>query len=247
MSRLVSSIGIAFSRMSSFPGLTFSCPHTCWKRTLWLQSYKPFQTLHHLSCNKRRHSLPCKVSNRKTETGGVWSLVSKKGRKMRQQLYQEQLKKQNAAAQLPEDGTPVFTLFTKSPSSPLWFPIASFQGDGRSKMLVNACKTIWGRRLYMGTLNRGVARSVFGKDFGRLIQRIVRQLPDLRQYQSELQFAYDVTQKGADTNHLSKIQLTPEMGMTGIEWLRYRLTRQVPKDMQVAMKIVKMEKEYADT
>ncbi|KAK4525103.1 hypothetical protein GAYE_SCF08G3008 [Galdieria yellowstonensis] len=175
------------------------------------------------------------------KANGVLSLVSKKGRKMRQQFYQEQLKRQNAATQLPEDGTPIFTLFTKTPDRPLWFPIASFQGDSRSKMLVNACKTIWGRRLYMGTLNRGVARSVFGKDFGKLLQNIVRQLPDLREQQRELQFAYDVAQKGSENNQLKKIQVTPVMGMTGIEWLRYRLTQKAPSDMQVAMKILKLE------
>eukprot|EP00871_Galdieria_phlegrea_P002472 jgi/Galph1/3225/GphlegSOOS_G1901.1 len=167
---------------------------------------------------------------------GVLRLECKKGRKMRQQLFREQMTKQSASP-LPEDGTPVFTLFTKSPNVNVWFPVASFQGDGQSKMLVNACKTRWGRRLYMGTLNKGVARSVFGKDFGKLLQRIVRQLPDLREYQSQLQFAYDAAQKGTETN-LEKIEITTETGMTGIEWLRYKLFQQVPNDMQVAFKTV---------
>ncbi|GJQ10332.1 hypothetical protein GpartN1_g2123.t1 [Galdieria partita] len=216
------------SSYSSCLFVPFSPTHTC-------NSFKAS----HLSRLYKPPGLPlCVRFIRKSKTSGAQSLVSKKGRKMRQQLYQEQMKRQNAATQLPQDGTPVFTLFTKLPDRPLWFPIASFQGDSRSKTLVNACKTAWGRRLYMGTLNRGVARSVFGKDFGRMLQNIVRQLPDLREHQSELQFAYDVSQKDAETK-LSKVQVTPEMGMTGIEWLRYRVTQRVPDDMQVAMKILK--------
>jgi len=131
--------------------------------------------------------------------------------------------------QLPEDGTPVFTLFVRNPDgAKLWYPVGALQGDGRSKSLVMGAQTKWGRKFYQGALDKGVAKAVFGSDNAsrnRMMETAVRQFPQLKRNVKNLEFGYQVSAVGIKQEDFPKVVLTKEMTLTFFEWAKLKLSQ----------------------
>ncbi|GAB0489648.1 hypothetical protein MMPV_000873 [Pyropia vietnamensis] len=99
---------------------------------------------------------------------------------------------------VPEDGTPIFTVLVRSRRSKLWYPVGAVRGDGRAKALVASMRTSWGKKLYQGALNKGMAQAVFSGDGNKFTDQALRQYPQLKKSKADLQFGYKVTAKGVD-------------------------------------------------
>lgn len=99
---------------------------------------------------------------------------------------------------IPEDGTPIFSLFVRSTRSKIWFPLGSMEGDDRSKSLVNGLKSSIGKGLCQNSLDKGIAQTVFGRDKDRLMGTVIRQYPQLKKNRNLLEFGYKISAKGLD-------------------------------------------------
>lgn len=99
---------------------------------------------------------------------------------------------------VPEDGTPIFSVFVRSRRTKLWYPVGAVRGDGRAKALVASMRTSWGKKLYQGALNKGMAQTIFSGDGNKFTDQALRQYPQLKKSKADLQFGYKVTAKGVD-------------------------------------------------
>lgn len=99
---------------------------------------------------------------------------------------------------VPEDGTPIFSVFVRSRRAKLWYPVGAVRGDGRAKALVQSMRTSWGKKLYQGALNKGMAQTIFSGDGNKFTDQALRQYPQLKKSKADLQFGYKVTAKGVD-------------------------------------------------
>ncbi|KAK4529796.1 hypothetical protein CCYA_CCYA02G0653 [Cyanidiococcus yangmingshanensis] len=142
--------------------------------------------------------------------------------------------------QVPEDGTPVFAILARSPVSGLWYPLGSMKGDGRAKMLVTAMRTSWGRKFYGDTLNKGVARSVFGEQGRRMIHAALRKYSALRKYTADdLEYGYRVIAKDFD---YPTQMIRPEQAMSLVQWLRMKLSGGKPPSIALTDEIAEKRK-----
>lgn len=117
---------------------------------------------------------------------------------------------------IPEDGTPVFSVFVRSPRAQIWYPLGAVTGDARSKTLVNALKSGWGKVLYQNTLDKGIAQTIFGKDGGRYVQAALRQYPQLKRSEKSLEFGYRVSAVDLEDKPIRLV--TKEMALTFFQW-----------------------------
>lgn len=124
--------------------------------------------------------------------------------------------------ELPSDGTPVFNVMVRSPVARMWYPLGTLRGDTRARILVTAMRTGWGRRLYGGTLSKGVARIVFSEQGTRMLDGAIRRYPALRKFDSsELEFGYKAVAKQFE--YPTQV-IGPEMAMSVWQWARMKLT-----------------------
>lgn len=119
---------------------------------------------------------------------------------------------------LPEDGTPVFAIFVRTPRAKLWYPMGAVQGDDRSKSLVNALKGGFARGMYANALDKGIAQTVYGKDGGKFTQNALRMYPQLKKYSKDLEFGYRVMAVGLDEQP-TKI-VTKDMALPFTAWAK---------------------------
>jgi hypothetical protein len=127
----------------------------------------------------------------------------------------------DAAMKVPEDGTPVFSIFVRSPRSQIWFPLGAVTGDAKSKTLVNALKSGWGKALYQNSLDKGIAQTVYGKESGRFLQTALRQYPQLKRSEKVLEFGYRVTAKGLDDRPTRVVDR--DMALPFVQWAKKQL------------------------
>lgn len=121
---------------------------------------------------------------------------------------------------LPEDGTPVFALFVRTPRTKIWYPLGGVKGDDRSKNLVNALKGGIARGMYENALDRGMAQTLYGKDNNRFLQTAIRLYPQLKRYTSQLEFGYKILAKDLDEQPTKPV--TKEMAQTIFATIRKR-------------------------
>lgn len=122
---------------------------------------------------------------------------------------------------LPEDGTPVFAIFVRTPRAKLWYPLGAVKGDDRSKGLVNALKGSFGRAMYSNALDKGIAQTVYGKESNRFLQNALRMYPQLKKYQRDLEFGYKVTARDLDEQPTKVV--TREMILPFAQWAKKQL------------------------
>jgi hypothetical protein len=121
----------------------------------------------------------------------------------------------------PEDGTPIFAISVRSPRTKIWYPLGAVPGDKRSKTLVDALKTSWGRTVYQGTLDKGIAQTVYGKDRSRLLQTALRQYPQLKQHERNLEFGYRISALGLEDSKTRLI--APELALPFFDWMKMKV------------------------
>lgn len=124
----------------------------------------------------------------------------------------------DSAMKLPEDGTPVFSIFVRSPRSKIWFPLGAVAGDARSKTLVNALKSGWGKVLYQNSLDKGIAQTVYGAEGGRFMQTALRQYPQLKKSEKQLEFGYRVAAK--DMEEMPTRVVERDMALPFFQWAK---------------------------
>jgi len=122
----------------------------------------------------------------------------------------------------PEDGTPIFSVFVRSRRTKLWYPVGAVRGDGRAKALVQSMRTSWGKKLYQGALNKGMAQTIFSGDGNKFTDQALRQYPQLKKSKADLQFGYKVTAK--DINDWPTQVLTRDMRLPFFEYWKKRLS-----------------------
>lgn len=123
---------------------------------------------------------------------------------------------------LPEDGTPVFALFVRTPRTKIWYPLGGVKGDDRSKNLVNALKGGIARGMYEQALDRGMAQTLYGKDNSRFLQTALRMYPQLKRYAAELEFGYKILAKGLDEQPTKPV--SKEMAQSIFASIRKRIS-----------------------
>jgi len=128
---------------------------------------------------------------------------------------------QQQGMSLPEDGTPVFAIFARTQRAKIWYPIGMVGGDGKSKTLVSAMKTSWGRTLYRGALDKGIAQVVFGPDAGKFLNNGLKQFPQLKRYRNELEFSYKVLSTEIESWPYTIV--TKENAMPFLDWAKMKL------------------------
>lgn len=154
--------------------------------------------------------------NVRAEGQNVCIVYMKKGRfhaPLRPQ-QQNQLK-------LPEDGTPVFAIFVRTPRAKIWYPLGAVQGDGRSKSLVDALKGGLGKNLYQNALDRGIAQTVYGTESVRFLQNAIKRYPQLKKYQRELEFGYRVMAQGLEDQKTKAV--SKDMALPFFAWMKKRI------------------------
>lgn len=117
------------------------------------------------------------------------TITMKKGRLQRPVPQRPQQQQQ---MKLPEDGTPVFALFVRTPRQKIWYPLGAVKGDDRSKNLVNALKGGFASGMYQKALDRGMAQTLYGKDNNRYLDGAFRLYPQLKKFAKELEFGYRI-------------------------------------------------------
>lgn len=122
---------------------------------------------------------------------------------------------------LPEDGTPVFAIFVRSPRAKLWYPLGAVQGDERSKGLVDAMKGNFAKGMYESALDRGMAQTIYGKDSNRFLQNALRMYPQLKKASRDLEFGYRVAAVGLD-DQPTKV-LSKEMALPFMAWVKQKI------------------------
>lgn len=122
-------------------------------------------------------------------------ITMKKGRYHRGMPQRPQQQQQ---PKLPEDGTPIFALFVRTPRQKIWYPLGAVQGDDRSKNLVNSLKGGFSRGMYEQALDRGMAQTLYGKDNDRFLQGAFRLYPQLKKFSKDLEFGYRVAAVGLE-------------------------------------------------
>lgn len=120
----------------------------------------------------------------------------KKGRLPKHMMPQQPQRQQNVP--LPEDGTPVFALFVRTPRTKIWYPLGGVKGDNRSKNLANALKGGIARGMYQNALDRGMAQTLYGKDSNRFLQNAIRLYPQLKKFTKELEYGYKMSAVGME-------------------------------------------------
>lgn len=140
---------------------------------------------------------------------------------MKKARFHQPMRPKEDTMKIPEDGTPIFSIFVRSPRSKIWFPLASFGGDDRSKTLVNALKSGFGKAMYQNSLDKGIAQTVFGRDKGRLLQTAVRQYPQLKRSAGELEFGYKISAK--DLEDAPTRVVTADMALAFLPWAKKQL------------------------
>jgi Family of unknown function (DUF6523) len=120
----------------------------------------------------------------------------------------------------PEDGTPIFAISVRSPRTKIWYPLGAVPGDKRSKTLVDALKTGWGRAIYQTTLDKGIAQTVYGKDRSRLLQTALRQYPQLKQHERNLEFGYKISAKGLEDEKTRAI--SSDLALPFFQWAKMK-------------------------
>jgi hypothetical protein len=123
---------------------------------------------------------------------------------------------------VPEDGTPIFSIFVRSPRSKIWFPLGAVAGDDRSKTLVGALKSGWGKALYQNSLDKGIAQTVYGQGEKRFLQTALRQFPQLKKSEKVLEFGYKVSAHDLDdapTRVVTRDQALPFMQWAKKVWV----------------------------
>lgn len=127
----------------------------------------------------------------------------------------------DSAVKVPEDGTPIFSIFVRSPRSQIWFPLGAVAGDKRSKTLVDALKSGWGRALYQNSLDKGIAQTVYGAERGRFLQTAVRQYPQLKKSEKVLEFGYKVS--AVDLEEGKTRVIDKDMALPFVQWVKKQI------------------------
>lgn len=122
---------------------------------------------------------------------------------------------------MPEDGTPLFSIFVRSPRSRIWFPLGAVAGDARSKTLVNALKSGWGKALYQNSLDKGIAQTVYGAEGGRFLQTAIRQYPQLKKSEKQLEFGYKVS--AVDLEDAPTRVVDKDMALPFVQWVKKQI------------------------
>jgi hypothetical protein len=119
---------------------------------------------------------------------------------------------------VPEDGTPIFSIFVRSPRSKIWFPLGSVAGDDRSKTLVSALKSGWGKALYQNSLDKGIAQTVYGQGEKRFLETALRQYPQLKKSEKVLEFGYKVA--ALDLEDAPTRIVTRDQALPFLQWAK---------------------------
>ncbi|GKY90415.1 hypothetical protein MPSEU_000015300 [Mayamaea pseudoterrestris] len=116
----------------------------------------------------------------------------------RMQEMQTQRDQMMANSKPGADGLPVFNLYVRANGKGMWYPCGSFKGDERSAALA---KSYSDGGLMSGLsknqLDAGISGSLF-RDKDKLIESLVRALPQLRQSRDNLEFGYKLAFEGLD-------------------------------------------------
>lgn len=113
----------------------------------------------------------------------------------------------------PDDGTPIFALFVRTPRAKIWYPLGAVKGDDRSKNLVNAFKGGIARGMYQQALDRGMAQTLYGKDNQRFLDGTFRAYPQLKKHSGVLEFGYRVAAVGLDEQSIRVVTKDMALGM----------------------------------
>mmetsp|Transcript_13024 Transcript_13024/g.35052 ORF Transcript_13024/g.35052 Transcript_13024/m.35052 type:complete len:184 (+) Transcript_13024:47-598(+) len=122
---------------------------------------------------------------------------------------------------LPEDGTPVFAIFARTQRAKVWYPVGMVGGDGKAKTLISGMKSEWGKRLYRGALDKGIAQIVYGKDAAKFLESGMRQYPQLKKYRNELEFGYKVL--STEIQDWPTTVVSKEQALPFFEWAKTKL------------------------
>lgn len=122
---------------------------------------------------------------------------------------------------VPEDGTPIFAIFVRTPTAKIWYPLGSVKGDDRSKQMVGALKNALGRALYENALDKGIAQTVYGQGKQRFVGSAVRLYPQLKRATKVLEFGYKVSAQGLEAQKIKLV--TEEMALPAFEWAKRKL------------------------
>lgn len=163
------------------------------------------------------------MPSRSVETAnvGVTEQYERKGIVMRRGRYQgpgtprpgsSPMQQMQEQMKPPEDGTPVFALFVRTPRAKIWYPLGAVKGDDRSKNLVNALKGGIARGMYQQALDRGMAQTIHGKENARFMDGAFRAYPQLKKYANVIEFGYRVSAVGLDEQSIRPI--SKEMALT---------------------------------
>ncbi|CAN8069007.1 unnamed protein product [Agarophyton chilense] len=133
----------------------------------------------------------------------------------------QQSRRPESTPSLPEDGTPVFTVFVRSQRAKLWYPLGAVKGDNRSKSLVDALKGGFAKGMYENALDKGIAQTVYGKDKDRFLQNALRMYPQLKKSQNSLEFGYKVAAKDLEEKPIKFVG--PDMALPFTAWAKKRI------------------------
>mmetsp|Transcript_12334 Transcript_12334/g.12414 ORF Transcript_12334/g.12414 Transcript_12334/m.12414 type:complete len:205 (+) Transcript_12334:91-705(+) len=127
----------------------------------------------------------------KTRRGKV--PMDQRGEAIKRQRMMQQ--RQEVTQKMPTD-VPLFDIFVRPKSGGIWLPCGSIAGDKRAASICDAWGSGFMSDMYKNTLDKGVARSVFGQEdqFVKAISenyRLLRNVP-----KDELEFGYRVNFKG---------------------------------------------------
>lgn len=153
-------------------------------------------------------SLPSPASlapNRELRVANIASLSAKRkgkgpgsripGSGPPQQALQQQKEYNEYLKMRESSGVPAFDLYCKGPNSPTWYPCGSLGGDEKSKQLVESWMGGLLSDMAKGSLDKGVASSLF-QDKAGFVARVIEQYPQLKKSKGELKFGYKVSYKG---------------------------------------------------
>lgn len=162
-------------------------------------------------------SLPTFETHRQTIT------ARKGARRMpRQRSMSQSVPASTGAKALPEDGTPVFDIFVRTSRAKLWYPVCAIAGDERSKRLVNALKSSWGRAIYKNAIDKAMAKSLYESNKGKILKAVIQSYPHLKKYQASLQYGYKVLAK--DLEEQPTVAITRDMALPFFPWLKKRVS-----------------------
>jgi hypothetical protein len=98
---------------------------------------------------------------------------------------------------LPDDGIPAFTLFVRSPTIGLWYPVSVLKGDKPTRALVDAIANNGiGADMAKSQLNEGLAKSIFNPAQNKqLVAAVLKQYKALKTGKDNLEWGYKVNDK----------------------------------------------------